>query len=64
MLGGSLNFEITIKFWFFDKIKIKELSIFGCFKNLQELMIFIKELAILWPIFIKKREKIIVIYQN
>jgi len=52
MLGGSLNFEITIKFWFFDKIKIKELSIFGCFKNLQELMIFIKEIAILWPIFI------------
>ncbi len=26
MLGGSLNFEITIKFWFFDKIRIKELS--------------------------------------
>jgi uncharacterized membrane protein YwzB len=57
MLGGSLNFEITIKFWFFDKIRIKELSKKICLKNLKELMIFIKELAILWSYFlIKKRE--------
>jgi hypothetical protein len=46
MLGGSLNFEITIKFWFFDKLEAK-----NCHKNLKELMIFIKELAILWSNF-------------
>jgi hypothetical protein len=94
VLGGSLNFERNInssslcisesknrQFGFLKYFRIKELSIFGflkkiqnqrivssnCFKNLKELMVFMKELSNNWHSLAsssKKKLRTIVIYPN
>jgi hypothetical protein len=57
MLGGSLNFEITIKFWFFDKIRNKELSNFCLSQKPQRIDDFHQRTSnSLVFFFIKKRE--------